>query len=95
MARKFPFGFEFDEDADPVDELHRLREASIKHFKTLKAIVEYHSTLPTPKEMLAEVEEELAGKRAKTKAARARKVKPVRMSAPDRPRKTAKRLTHA
>lgn len=73
MARKFPFEFDFDEDADPVEELHRLRVASTKHFKTLEAMMEYHNSLPPIKELLAEIQEEIAEDKAK--AARALKPK--------------------
>lgn len=69
MARKFPFEFDFDEDADPVEELHRLRIASTKHFKTLEAMMEYHNSLPTAKEMLEELREEIAENKAKEAAA--------------------------
>ncbi len=72
MARKFPFEFDFNEDADPVEELHRLREASMKHFKTLDALMEYHRTMPTHKEFAADVAEEIADAKEK-EAAEARK----------------------
>lgn len=91
MARKFPFKFDFDEDADPVEEIHRLRVATAKHFKTLDAIVEYHRTAPTAKEMIAELKEEIAEK--KTKQAKAGTAKIAKK--PVRKRKTAKRLSHA
>lgn len=65
MARKFPFEFDFNEDADPVEELHRLRVATTKHFKTLDAIMEYHRTAPSIKELIADLDEEIAKKKAK------------------------------
>ncbi len=90
MARKFPFKFDFDEDADPVEELHRLRVATMKHFKTLDAIMEYHRTMPTAKKMLAELEEEIAENKAKA----ARSQKAGKTKTPAARRKTAKRLTY-
>lgn len=66
MACKFPFEFDFDENADPVEELHRLRIATAKHFKTLKAIMEYHRSTPPIKELIAELDEKIAEKKAKT-----------------------------
>lgn len=101
MARKFPFEFDFDEDADPVEELHRLRVATMKHFKTLDAIMDYHRTQPTASEMLAELREEIAEEEAKAKAkadkaARPRKARSAKSGdAPAKRRKTAKRLTYA
>jgi hypothetical protein len=97
MARKFPFKFDFDEDADPVDELHRLRVASSKHFKTVDALMDYCNSLPTVEEMLAELREEIAEEKAKAeaKAARPRKITAAKKPAPARRRKTAKRLAPA
>ena len=59
------FHFDFNEDADPVDELHRLRVATAKHFKTMDAYVEYLRKMPTAQEMLVELDAEIAKKRAK------------------------------
>ncbi len=97
MAREFPFAFDFDEDADPVEELHRLRVASMKHFKTLDAVMEYHRSLPPIKELLAEIREEIAEEKAKAEAEAAPKRKPkaVKKPAPARRRKAEKRLTTA
>lgn len=87
MARKRPFKFDFDEDADPVEELHRLRAATMKHFKTLDALMEYYRSTPPVEEILAELEKEIAENKAKD--ARPKKVKTTRR------RKTAKRPVHA
>ncbi len=57
MARK-DFHFDFDEEADPVDELHRLRVAATKHFKTMKEHVEYLRATPTAEEFLARLDAE-------------------------------------
>lgn len=65
------FRFDFNEDAEPVEELHRLRVAMTEHFKTVEALVEYDRSLPTAKEMIAELKAETAGQ--KVKAARSRK----------------------
>ncbi len=86
MARKFPFKFNFDEDADPVEELHRLRVAAAKHFKTVDAIMDYCNTLPSPAETLAELKAEIAAKQAPSGK--------VRAAAPARRRKPAKRPAH-
>lgn len=80
MPRKRPFKFEFNEDAEPVEELHRLRAATAKHFKTIDAIVEYHRSTPPIKEIIAELDEEIKAKTARKPAAR---------------RNAAKRLIHA
>ncbi len=87
MARKFPFKFNFDEDADPVEELHRLRVAAARHFKTVDAIMDYCNTLPSPAETLAELKEEIAAKQA-----RSGKVKAAKLTSR---RKSAKRPVHA
>ncbi len=90
MANK-GFHFDFNEDADPVEELHRLRVATTKHFKTVEALVEYDRSLPTAKEMIAELKAEIAAKKARaTHPRKAKSSKP-----PTRQRKTAKRLTPA
>lgn len=83
MARK-DFQFDFNEDAEPVEELHRLRMAAAKHFKTIEAIVEYDRALPTAGEMIAKL---------KAEAARSRKTGTVEKTS--RQRRTAKRLVHA
>ncbi len=90
MANK-KFHFDFKEDAEPVEELHRLRVATTKHFKTIEAIVEYDRTLPTAKEMIAELKAGIAVK----KAGIARPRKAESSKKPIKQRKTAKRLTHA
>ena len=91
MARK-DFHFDFDEDADPVEELHRLRAATKKHFKTDEALLEYYNSVPPIEEIRARLKAEIAAKEAR--AARPRKVKATKK--PARQRKTAKRpLVHA
>ncbi len=90
MARK-AFHFDFDEDADPVEELHRLRAATAKHFKTSDAIMEYYNSVPPIEEIKARLKMEIAEKEAK--AARSRKNKTVKKSTGRR--KTAQCLTHA
>ncbi len=91
MARKFPFKFDFNEDADPVEELHRLRVATAQHFKTLDAIMEYHGAAPTAREMIAELHAEIAENR--TNAASSSQAKIAKKSAVRR--KTAKRPVKA
>jgi len=59
------FHFNFNEDADPVDELHRLRVAMGRHFKTMDAYVENLRKTPTAKEILARLDAEIAEKKAK------------------------------
>jgi hypothetical protein len=73
MTRKFPFKFDFNEDADPVDELHRLRVATTKHFKTLDALVEYYRSTPSIKELIAEIDAEITGEKAETLHSKKRK----------------------
>ena len=80
MARKFPFEFDFNEDAEPVEELNRLRVATAKHFKTLDAYWDYLRTVPTAEEMLAEIKAEIAEEETKTKA----KTNPPKRRAPRR-----------
>jgi len=63
MAKNFHF--DFNEDADPVDELHRLRVATSRHFKTMKARLEDLRKTPTAQEMLARLDAEIAEKKAK------------------------------
>lgn len=65
MVRKFPLEFDFNEDTDPVEELHRLRVATTKHFKTLDAIIEYHRSAPSIQEIKARLETGVAQKNAK------------------------------
>ncbi len=67
MARKKKeFHFDFNEDADPVEELHRLREATVRHFKTVDALIEYHlSEVPPTEVILARLDREIAAKRAR------------------------------
>ena len=97
MAHKRPFKFDFNEDADPVEELHRLRVATTKHFKTIEAIMEYHRSTPSVEELIADLDREIAENKAKAeaKAARSRKAKGVKKAAPARRRKAAKRLAPA
>ncbi len=90
MNRK-DFHFDFDEDAEPVEELHRLRVATTKHFKTLDALMEYHNSVPPIEEIRARLEKEIAEKKAK--AATPQRIKAAKK--PTRQRKTAKRLVHA
>jgi uncharacterized protein (UPF0276 family) len=91
MANK-TFHFDFNEDAEPVEELHRLRVATTKHFKTIEAIVEYDRTLPTAKEMIAELKAEIAVRKERT--ARPRKAQSI--TKPIARRGAAKRsLLHA
>ncbi len=92
MARK-EFCFDFNEDAEPVEELHRLRVATTKHFKTIEAIVEYDRSLPTAKEMIVELKAEIAAQKPRAASPRARKGKTA--SRPAVRRKTANRpLVH-
>lgn len=56
MTSNKEFHFDFDETADPVDELHRLRAAKTKHFKTMDAYMEYLHDTPTVQEMIARLD---------------------------------------
>ena len=87
------FHFDFNEDADPADELHRLRAAKTKHFKTMDAYMEYLRVTPTVKEMIAELDAEIVKKTAK--AAPSRKVKATTTKTAATRRKASKRLAHA
>ncbi len=89
MARK-DFRFDFDEDADPVEELHRLRVATARHFKTPDALAEYHNSVPPIEEIRARLKAEIAGE--KTRRARPGK---RRAAKPLCRRKPAQRLVHA
>ncbi len=65
MARKKKeFHFDFNEDADPVEELHRLRVATVRHFKTAEALFEYHNSVPPVEVILAELDEKIARQQA-------------------------------
>lgn len=103
MTVERPFTFDFNEDAEPVAELHRLRMATMRHFKTLEAVVEYHNSCPPVEEIRARLKKEIAEKNAKEAKARASgtaKKAPKKTAAgasgkaPAR-RKPAKRLTPA
>ncbi|MDR2981538.1 MAG: hypothetical protein LBV12_04735 [Puniceicoccales bacterium] len=90
MIRK-DFSFDLDEDAEPVEELHRLRRATTKHFKTMDAYMKYLHDTPSIQEMIAELDAEIAKKEVKSPASR--KVKTAQKSTGKR--KAARRLTHA
>ncbi len=93
MARK-DFHFDFNEDADPVEELHRLRAATAKHFKTTEALLEYYNSVPPLEEIKIRLRAEIAEKKA-------RQARPPHgetgetIEKPIARRKTVKRLTHA
>lgn len=40
------FKFDFNENAEPVAELHRMRAAMAKHFKTPEALFAHYRSLP-------------------------------------------------
>lgn len=86
MARK-DFHFEFDEDADPVEELHRLRVAVTRRFKTMDAIMEYHRAAPSIEEIKGRLKAEIV--RKEMQSTRPRKIKTVQKAAGRR--KTVKR----
>ncbi len=90
MTRK-DFHFDFNEDAEPVEELHRLREAVAEHFKTVEAIMEYTRTLPPAEEMIAELKMEIARRKKKQTKIRA----PGANRKPSKRRRTAKSPVHA
>ena len=58
-----PFHFDFNEDADPVDELHRLRVAKTKHYKTIEALMESRRSMPSTNEIIARLEARIAEKK--------------------------------
>jgi len=80
------FHFDFNEDADPVDELHRLRVAMGRHYKTMDAYMESLRKMPTAKEILARLDAEIAEKKAR-EAAKADR--PSRKPSASRPRRSA------
>ena len=80
------FHFDFNEDANPVDELHRLRVATSRHFKTMKARQEDLRATPTAQEILARLDAEIAEKKAR-EAAKADR--PSRKPSASRPRRSA------
>ncbi len=99
MARK-EFQFDFNEDADPVEELHRLRVAMTKHFKTIEAFMEYIRATPTAEEFLAQTAPEAqkpkpkATAKARTKApAGTRAKKPAGQRNAARKRRTQKAIS--
>lgn len=91
MARKLPFHFNFDEDADPVEELHRLRVVTADHFKTLDAMMAYLRSSPSIQEQIEELDKTIA--REKQKAVSATK-KPSGKKAQGR-KKNAKPVPHS
>ena len=90
MARK-EFHFDFNEDAEPVEELHRYRIAVAEHFKTMESIGEYIRSTPTVKEILAQWDAE--EKKTLSKAPARRSAKSA--AKPLGKRKTAARAVHA
>lgn len=84
MKRKDDFHFDFNEDAEPVEELHRLRMALTKHFKTNQEHWDYMWSTPSREEIIADLERKITLKRAAEKKA-----------ASARPRKAAKTPVHA
>ncbi len=91
MARR-KFHFDFNEDAEPVEELHRFRAAVAEHFKTLEAVMEYIHSAPTAEEFLAQCEDEKK-KKALQKTAARRRAKPA--AKPQGKRKPVARAVHA
>ncbi len=91
MANKKEFHFDFNEDAEPVEELHRRRVAMMKHFKTLKAVMEYIDSQPLPEGF--SFWEGDGEKKSSPKAAARRSVKPA--AKPRGKRTTSKRPAHA
>ncbi len=89
MARK-EFHFDFNEDAEPCEELHRLRVAMLEHFKTTKALQEYLRSTPTPKEFLAQRDAE--EKKTPSRAPARRSAQPA--GKPRGKRKPAARAVH-
>lgn len=96
MTRK-AFHFDFNEDADPVEELHRLRVARTRHFKTIDALVAHDRAhpVPTAREMIAELEAEIAEKKARKKLVSGASGKSKTDKTSPRQRKLLKRLVHA
>ncbi len=90
MARK-EFHFDFNEDAEPCEELHRLRVAMLEHFKTTKALQESLRSTPTPKEFLAQWDAE--EKKTHSKAAAHSRAKSA--AKPRGKRKPAAQAVHA
>jgi len=90
MARK-KFHFDFNEDAEPVEELHRFRVAVAEHFKTTEAIMAYVRSAPTAEEFLAGLDAEK--KKTESKTPRRRKAQAT--GTPRARRKSASRLVHA
>ena len=98
MSRK-DFHFDFNENADPVEEMRRLRIAEGRHFKTAEAFAEYARATPPPEVMLAELVAAIAQKNAKTARSRTTpaivKAKTV-TGKPSKRRRVAKnKLVHA
>ncbi len=97
MKRKDEFHFDFNEDAEPVEELHRMRAAMAKHFKTTQALWDYLWSTPPLEELIAEVKAEIAQKKKAAKAAKqaanpvqsrkaaSKKKTPARRKTPKRP----------
>ncbi len=94
MKRKDDFHFDFNEDAEPVAELHRLRMAMTKHFKTNQEHWDYIWSTPPIEELIAEVKAEIAQKNAEAARKEAKAAK--RKAAPSASRKaTSKKKTPA
>lgn len=84
------FHFDFNEDADPIEELHRLRVAATKHFKTMKATLKFLNSVPTAEEFLAKLDPK--EQKQTPRITELRNTKNIRSSV--KQRKSAKRLAH-
>jgi hypothetical protein len=57
------FKFDYNEDAEPCSEIHRMRIAMRRHFKTDEAYYDYVARTPSAEDLLAELSRRAAAER--------------------------------
>ena len=67
------FEFDFNEDAEPVGEIHRLRVAMSRHFKTVEEHFAYLRSTPSAEEMIAQLQSDISKAKAGHKRASKRR----------------------
>ena len=70
------FKFDFNEQAEPCEELHRMRVAQMKHFNTLEAYHAHLRKMPSTEDILAELDRRIAAKKKLEQQPAKRTVRP-------------------
>ena len=81
------FDFDFNEDAEPVSEIHRMRRAFAKRFKTREEQKAYYDAVPSVAEMIAGLDEEIAAEKRQAKKTAAKPSR--RITSASKPRRRA------